>query len=213
MTSFPSDLIEKYRQFKSGDFAPKQAEYEKLAAVGQSPKTMVISCCDSRVTPEVIFCSGPGDIFVVRNVANLVPPYETGGRFHGVSAALEFAVLNLRVDNIVVLGHSGCGGIKASLNQTAATQTQARFITNWMSMLDEAKLSVLSAHQTADADTIQGALEVAGVESSVKNLRTFPFISELESSGKLKLFGAHFDVKTGNLCVLDEDANTFDVIS
>jgi carbonic anhydrase len=146
---------------------------------------------------------------VVRNVANLVPPYETGGKFHGVSAAIEFAVLNLRVRHVIVMGHSGCGGVKAALDQSAAIQTEAQFISRWMSMLDEARLRVLAAHQMApQADKLR-LLELEGIKSSIKNLRTFPFVSEAEDKGRLSLHGAYFDIATGTLSVLNHSRAEF----
>lgn len=120
MALFPENLTDRYRRFKIRHFAPNYEQYAELAEFGQTPDVMVISCCDSRVDPETIFSAKPGELFVMRNVANLVPPFETGGRFHGVSAALEFAALNLRVKHIVVMGHAGCGGVKAALEHSAA---------------------------------------------------------------------------------------------
>jgi len=142
MSSFPGNLTDRFRRFKYRHFAPNADHYEELARYGQNPEVMMISCSDSRVDPETIFSAMPGELFVVRNVANLVPPYETGGKFHGVSSAIEFAVLNLRVKHIVVMGHSGCGGVQAALDQSATIQTEAKFISRWMSMLDEARLKV-----------------------------------------------------------------------
>ncbi len=146
----------------------------------------------------------PGELFVVRNVANLVPPYETGGRFHGVSSAIEFAVLNLRVKHIVVMGHSGCGGIKAAIDQSAAIQTEAQFISRWMSMLDDARLKVLASHQTCSAADRQSALEKEGIKQSLSNLRTFPFVKDLEDKGKLSLHGCFFEISQAKLMVLRE---------
>ena len=124
MSSFPEKLADRYRRFHHRHFLPKQEEHEELATHGQSPDSMVISCSDSRVDPETIFSAMPGEMFVVRNVANLVPPYETGGKFHGVSSAIEFAVLNLRVKNLIIMGHSGCGGVKAALELRRALGPQ-----------------------------------------------------------------------------------------
>jgi len=134
MPHFPEHLVDRFRRFKYRHFAPNIDHFAELAAYGQHPDVMIVSCCDSRVDPETIFSAMPGELFVVRNIANLVPPFETTGQYHGVSAALEFAALNLRVKHIVVLGHSGCGGILACLEQSAARQSEARFISNWMSI-------------------------------------------------------------------------------
>jgi carbonic anhydrase len=209
MSSFPEKLTDRYRRFKHRIYVPNADQYEELATFGQSPEIMVISCCDSRVDPETIFNAMPGELFVVRNVANLIPPYETGGRYHGVSAAIEFAVLNLRVKHLLVMGHSGCGGVKAALDQAAAIQTEAMFISRWMSMLDDARLSVLASHQTKTQDEKLDALEKEGVKTSIKNLRTFPFVRDREEKGKLSLHGAHFEIKTGTLATLNHSRGQF----
>ncbi len=213
MADFPAHLADRFQRFKFRHFAPNIDHYEKLAAEGQSPEVMVISCCDSRVDPETIFSAMPGELFVMRNVANLVPPYETAGNFHGVSAALEFAVLNLKVKHILIMGHSSCGGVKAALNQRAARETEARFITKWMSMLDDAKLSVLAANQSEqDRAVVQRKLEQAGVKQSITNLRTFPVIRLLEDRGDLALHGTYFDIGSASLSVLDHATGEFNGI-
>jgi carbonic anhydrase len=209
MSSFPENLADRFRRFKQRHFLPNAEQYEELATYGQTPDAMIISCSDSRVDPETIFGAMPGELFVVRNVANLVPPYETGGKFHGVSAAIEFATLNLRVKHLIVMGHSGCGGVKAALDQSAAIQTESQFISRWMSMLDDARLSVLASHQTRPHAEKQRALEKEGVKTAIKNLRTFPFISQLEDKGRLSLHGAYFDIATGTLSVLNHSRNEF----
>ncbi len=212
MTHFPEHLADRYRRFKFRHFTPNADTYEQLAKFGQSPDVMIVSCCDSRCDPETIFSAMPGELFVVRNVANLVPPFETGGRFHGISAALEFAVLNLRVKHIVVMGHSGCGGVKAALHHNAAEQTDAQFITKWMSMLDDAKLKLLARNQgNPKADTL-GELEREGVKVSLANLRTFPCVQILEAKGRLTLHGAHFDILTGTLSALNHGTGKFNEV-
>lgn len=209
MKTFPSGLVERFHQFKAGQFEPRRSDYEELASHGQKPEVMIVACSDSRVPPETIFNAGPGEMFVVRNVAALVPPFETGGNFHGVSAALEFGVLNLRVKHLLVMGHSGCGGVKAALNQKAALETESRFISKWMSMLDDAKLRVLAANQSQNSCALHPQLEKAGVKTSIANLRTFPFIKELEDRGELTLHGAHFEIPTGTLTLLDNESGQF----
>lgn len=209
MSSFPEHLCDRYRRFKHRIYVPNADHYEELATYGQNPEVMLISCCDSRVDPETIFNAMPGELFVVRNVANLVPPYETGGKYHGVSTAVEFAAMNLRVKHIVVLGHSGCGGVKACLDQTAAIQTEARFISSWMSMLDDARLRIVAAHQLSPQAEQLTLLEQEGVKLSIRHLRTFPFIADLENKGRLSLHGAYFDIKSGTLSVLNHSRNEF----
>jgi carbonic anhydrase len=209
MSSFPEKLTDRFRRFKHRHFVPNADQYEELATYGQDPEVMIISCCDSRVDPETIFTAMPGEMFVVRNVANLVPPYETGGKYHGVSTAIEFAVMNLRVKHLIIMGHSGCGGIKAALDQSAAIQTEAMFISRWMSMLDEARLHVLAAHQMAPAAEKLKILELEGIKNSIRNLRTFPFVRKEEDKGRLSLHGAYFDIASGTLSVLNHSRGEF----
>ena len=208
MSSFPEHLADRFRRFKFRHFAPNQDHYERLAH-GQNPDVMIVSCSDSRVDPDTIFSAMPGELFVVRNVANLVPPYETQGKYHGVSAALEFAALNLRVKHIVVLGHSGCGGVLACLEHDAARQTEAEFITNWMSMLDGARDALLAGHPGQSQAALRAALERDGIKTSLANLRTFPCIQILEAKGRIALHGAHFDIAGGTLSVLDHQSGEF----
>jgi carbonic anhydrase len=209
MSSFPEKLTDRFRRFKHRHFVPNADQYEELATYGQDPEVMIISCCDSRVDPETIFTAMPGEMFVVRNVANLVPPYETGGKYHGVSTAIEFAVMNLRVKHLIVMGHSGCGGIKAALDQSAAIQTEAMFISRWMSMLDDARLRVVAAHQMAPASEKLKLLELEGIKNSIQNLRTFPFVKKEEDKGRLSLHGAYFEIATGTLSVLNHSRGEF----
>jgi carbonic anhydrase len=151
-------------------------------------------------------------LFVVRNVANLVPPYETTGKYHGVSAALEFAALNLRVKHIVVIGHSGCGGVRACLEHDATKQTTAQFISNWMSLLDGAREKVIKAHGNDTTARRSAALEQEGVKTSLANLRTFPCIQILEKKGRIALHGAYFDISSGVLAVLNTTSGEFVVV-
>jgi carbonic anhydrase len=209
MSSFPENLTDRFRRFKHRHFEPNADQYEELAKYGQRPDTMVISCSDSRVDPETIFSAMPGELFVVRNVANLVPPYETGGKFHGVSTAIEYAVMNLRIKHLIVMGHSGCGGVRAALDQSAAIQTEAMFISRWMSMLDDARTRVVSAHQMAPQAEKQKLLEMEGIKTSISNLRTFPFLKDVEDKGRLSLHGAHFDIASGTLSVLNHSRGEF----
>jgi carbonic anhydrase len=209
---FPEHLADRFRRFRFRHFAPNMEHYERLASFGQHPDVMVVSCCDSRVDPETIFSAMPGELFVVRNVANLVPPFETTGKFHGVSAALEFAALNLRVKHIVVMGHSGCGGVAASLDEHATRQTQAQFITNWMSLLDPGRLRVVEGLKDRPIAEQRAALELEAVKTSLDNLRTFPCVQELEGRGRLALHGAYFEIAAGTLSVLDQASGEFTAI-
>ena len=209
MATFPEDLRDRYHRFKFRHFTPNHEHYEELASEGQHPETMIVSCCDSRCDPETIFSAMPGELFVVRNVANLVPPFETTGKYHGVSAALEFAALTLRVKDIVVLAHSGCGGVQACIDRDAIRQTEAQFIANWMSLLDESRDRLMPEFEGKPPVELQAAMEAETVRTSLNNLRTFPCIQILESKGRLSLHGAHFNIKTGVLTALNHATNEF----
>jgi carbonic anhydrase len=198
------ELLEGYRRFRDGEYHVHKKRWEELAS-GQEPATMLIGCCDSRVEPTRIFDTPPGQMFVVRNVANIVPPYEEVEGLHGVSAAIEFAVLTLEVKHIVVMGHGACGGIKAALQGGDYGEEGPSFIDRWISVLDDARDTVIAA----DPEDPQRALEFEGIKAGLKNLRTFPYVAEREKNGRLKLHGAHFSIAEGRLCVLDGTEESF----
>jgi carbonic anhydrase len=204
--SFPERLRDGYRSFLDGSFPRERRRYESLAERGQAPEIMLIGCCDSHVSPEVIFDASPGELFVVRNVANLVPPYEPGGEYHGTSAALEFAVQALRVRHIVVLGHARCGGIRAFAGE-AAPLSPGDFIGKWMSLIGPAAERV--GPRGSDAEGYLARLELASIEHSLANLMTFPCVRILVERGRLSLHGAYFGVATGILMVRDPETGTF----
>ncbi|MDJ0968408.1 MAG: carbonic anhydrase [Kiloniellales bacterium] len=206
-------LIEGYREFRRSEYPAQKRLFEALAARGQVPQTMVISCCDSRVDPGRIFSAGPGELFVVRNVANLVPPCGKGGDYHGTSAALEFAVTGLKVRNIVVLGHASCGGVKACLEGAQDPGVGGRFIGPWMSILTSARDKVLSEHADASDEIRQRALELAGIVQSIENLHSFPFVAQAVAAGDLSLQGAYFGIATGELALLDSTSGRFNTVA
>ncbi len=205
----PDDLLLRLRDFHSDYFPRHQQRFQDLVAQGQHPKTLFIGCSDSRLVPYLLTGAAPGELFLVRNVGAFIPPYDQSHGLHGTMAAIEFAVLNLRVKHLIIMGHSGCGGVKAALDQSAAIQTEAQFISRWMSMLDDARLRVLASHQTSPHHEKLAALEKEGIKNSIKNLRTFPFVKEREDAGKLTLRGTHFAIAEGELHLLDETAGTF----
>jgi carbonic anhydrase len=209
MSSFPERLLAGYRTFATERLPTEQSRYHDLSERGQSPEVLVIGCCDSRVSPEVIFDAGPGELFVVRNVANIVPPYAPDGAAHGVSAALEFGVQVLRVKHIVVLGHAQCGGIKA-LAQDTAPLSPGDFIGRWMSLLTPTMDATPRIAGEQEQDFIT-RLEQAAVKRSLDNLMTFPCISILADRGKLSLHGAYFGVAKGSLSILDQASGEFRV--
>ena len=197
-------LLEGYRRFREGEYYSHRQRWEELAN-GQEPPIMLIGCCDSRVEPSRIFDTSPGQMFVVRNVANIVPPYEDADGLHGVSAAIEFAVLSLKVKHIVIMGHGACGGIKAALEGGGQGARGPSFIDSWIAVLDEARDRVLNS----DAEDPQLALEFEGIRTGLKNLRTFPWIATREKNGRLQLHGAHFSIAEGRLYLLDEAEGAF----
>jgi carbonic anhydrase len=207
MAPFPQHLLQGYRTFISQRLPTEQSRYRELSERGQSPEVMVIGCCDSRVSPEVIFDAGPGELFVVRNVANLVPVYAPDGGAHGVSAALEYAVQVLRVKHIVVLGHAQCGGIRAFIDKLAPL-SPGDFIGRWMSMFIKPGEKVgQREHETMQDFTAR--IEKAAVLRSLENLMTFPCVQILVERGKLHLHGAYFGVAEGSLSVLDPVTKEF----
>jgi carbonic anhydrase len=194
------DLIEGYRRFRSETWPQEKARFEELSREGQRPKTLVIACSDSRVDPQMIFEAGPGELFVIRNVANLVPPYAPDARYHGTSSAIEFAVRVLGVENIVVMGHAQCGGVRALLE---GTPIEAReFVEPWIHIADAARAKAESAR---DPHARQELCEQETVRVSLANLMTFPWIKAAVDTGTLKLHGCHFGVADGILTRLGPD--------
>jgi len=204
-----NQLIQGYRRFRETDWARERERWTELAE-GQSPQVMILSCADSRVDPAQIFDARPGEIFVARNIAGLAPPYETSSGLHGVSAALEFAVTQLEVGEILVMGHGLCGGCAAALTGQFdhVSPGEGHFIGDWVRMLDEARDKVRSRHDHLDRAAFLD-MEHEGVKVSLANLRTFPWIADRERSGKLKLHGAHFSIAEGRLYMLDEAEDAF----
>mgnify|MGYP000563131561 CR=1 FL=1 len=208
MSDFPTELLRGYEEFRTNRLAHERERYKKLAQEGQTPSVMVIACCDSRAAPEMIFNSVPGEIFVVRNVANLAPPYRPDGQFHSTSAALEFAVQSLKVRHIVVMGHGRCGGIKAALDPAMEPLSPGDFIGKWMELLAPAAESIAANEWMTGAER-QTALEHISIRHSLSNLRTFPCVSILEKKGRLDLHGAWFDISDGELWVMDSESGDF----
>lgn len=203
---FPQRLIDGYTAFLSDRLPVEQTRFRDLSERGQSPETMVIGCCDSRVSPEVIFDARPGELFVVRNVANIVPPFAPDGQAHGVSAALEFGVGALKVKHIVVLGHAQCGGIKA-FAENAEPLSPGDFIGNWMKLMAPAAANVSRAG-LSPADYLT-RLEWANIANSLDSLLTFPGLAKLIEHGTVRTHGAYFGVATGELSVLDKASGQF----
>jgi carbonic anhydrase len=208
MLRFPKRLLDGYNDFMGGRYNDERDRYKALAEQGQKPQTLVIACCDSRAAPETIFNCGPGELFVIRNVANMVPPYEPDGNYHSTSAALEFAVQSLRVKDILVMGHGRCGGINAALNPDGEPLSPGDFIGKWMGMLRPTAAQIIGNTLMTTSER-QTALERVSIRNSLANLRTFPCVKILEDKGKIQLHGAWFDISTGELWVMDPDTGDF----
>lgn len=194
-------LIAGYRRFRHRRWPSLASLYRKLAD-GQKPRTLVIACSDSRVDPATVFDAGPGELFIIRNVANLAPPYEPDAGYHGASAAIEFAVVRLKVETIMVMGHAQCGGVAAALSEDAAEDTA--FLGRWLALLSPAKARLIP-----NATDPHAALEYESIRVSLENLASFPFVRQAVEAGKLRLVGARFGVADGILELMDEATGEF----
>jgi len=201
------EMIAGYRRFRAGVYA-EQADLYRQLGEGQDPDIMLIACADSRAEPSDIFNAAPGQMFVVRNVANLVPPYQPNGGLHGVSAALEFAVNILKVKIIVVMGHGGCGGITASLTKNDSPLI-GEFVAPWVKLLDSARERVIASNPVNP----QFALELEGIETSIENLMTFPFVREKVEAGTLAIYGAWFAIRHGELHWRNARTGRFEIVA
>jgi carbonic anhydrase len=201
----PRNLLEGHRRFLRDQHAPERGRYIQLAEHGQIPTAMVIACCDARVDVSAIFDAAPGELFILRNVANLVPPYEPEGRYHGTSAAIEFAVLALKVPHLIVLGHSHCGGVAAYRDHASAAAPDDSFIGRWLTLLDDVELREREVAEFG----LETAFELAAIRSSIAHLRTFPAVRQPEASRLLTINGLHFDIASGALLALDEGQDSF----
>ncbi|MFZ3228986.1 MAG: carbonic anhydrase [Pseudobdellovibrio sp.] len=203
-------LIIGFRRFREKFFNSDNLLFDKLTT-GQTPKTLIIACSDSRVDPALMASADPGDLFVIRNVANLVPPYESAhSGLHGVSAAIEFAVKGLKVENIVILGHRQCGGIRALV--TGSHESHESFVGKWMSIAESAKKKVLKQFADADLDTLCRHCEMESISVSLDNLKTFPFIIEAIASRQINIVGIYFDLEQGQLFEYDETSKSYSII-
>lgn len=207
--NFPKRLLDGYSNFRAGRYAVEADRYKKLGEGLQKPTVMIIACCDSRAAPETIFDAGPGEIFVMRNVANLVPPYAPDGKHHATSAAIEFAVIALAVKHVVVMGHGRCGGIRAVV-EGGDPLSAGDFIGKWMSDVKDVAEAVRADHDH-DHD-LQTAVEHASVEHSLANLRTFPWLRTRENKQEVTLNGAWFDIALGELHVFDETTRNWALV-
>lgn len=204
MSAFQT-LMDGYHRFRRNAYSRHRSDWEELGT-GQQPGVMIIACADSRVDPAIVFDLDPGQAFMVRNVANLVPPYDPASGHQGVCSAIEYGVTGLGVQHIVVMGHASCGGIGAALAGGDLGEPGDTFVDQWMALVAEPREAVLADDSCADK---QRGLEEASIANSIKNLRTYPYIAEKEAAGELSLHGCHFDIGKGALTLLDEESGEF----
>lgn len=212
MTTFPADLIDGYRRYTGDRLPEERRRLAQLARLGQAPRAMVIGCCDSRAAPETVFSTGPGELFVVRNVANIVPPYAPDDAHHSTSAAIEFAVRDLMVPDVVVLGHSLCGGIGAYIKGRELEEIRGEFIGPWIDLLKGSRAEAEETDQALAGKDLQRAVEEVVVRRSLKNLMTFPFVREKVEAGDVAVHGAHFGIATGELRIMDPETGRFEAV-
>ena len=205
---FPKVLADGYRLWRDARLPHEKGRLAQLATLGQAPQALVIGCCDSRVSPETIFSSGPGELFVLRNVANVIPPYQPDGKHHGTSAALEFAISGLAIPHIVVMGHSQCGGIRAYL-KAGDESTRGEFIGPWMDLVGGAKEEALERDPTLEGRTLETAVGEAAIRLSIRNLRTFPEIGRREAEGLVSIDGMYLNIANGDLKLMDHGTGNF----
>ena len=208
--SSPQQLIEGFRRFRERSLTGDDRQFHNLVQLGQNPSTLVVACCDSRVDPALTLDCEPGDLFVIRNVANLVPPAENQGHYHGTSAALEFGVRNLGVKNIIVLGHAQCGGIHALLE--GGVSRDESFIAEWMGIADAARELTEREYAGADAAMRHRACEQQAILVSLGNLMTFSWVRERVEQGGLALHGWYFDIEHGELLGYNPASRQFEIL-
>jgi carbonic anhydrase len=202
-------LVEGFRRFRAQHFAEDDALYRQLATQGQTPKVMVVACCDSRVDPAIVLDCAPGDLFVIRNVANLVPPADNHAGYHGTTAALEYGVRFLGVKHIIVFGHAQCGGIQA-LMQHIGVNDPDTFIGDWMELAEPAREAVERELPDASPEIRSRACEQKAISVSLQNLMTFPWVRERVESGQLALHGWYFDIEQGQLLQYNNTSQRFE---
>lgn len=203
-------LMSGFKQFREKFYLGEDPTYSKLSHGWQGPKTLIIGCSDSRVDPAILSSAGPGELFVVRNVANLVPPYEPGGGHHGVSAAIEFAVVNLKVNNVIILGHRQCGGIRALLYPE--NSQAGGFVQQWMRIAEPAKKRALALMPSGQEPEVWRQCELESIRTSIENLRSFPVVEQAVNERGLAILGLYFDIEVGEMLELNENAGTFSQI-
>lgn len=208
-----NSLIEGYKAFRSGIYSQNIERYRKLGQVDQKPKALIIACCDSRADPAMIFSADPGELFVVRNVANLIPPYQPDEHYHGTSAAIEFGIEGLDIKDVVVMGHARCGGINALYKSGEGLPPDGKFVSGWMSLAQDVAKEVREKYAHLDSADLVRMMEMRAVVASLDQLRTFPFVREREADGRLRLHGWFYGIASGVLSIYDPETDRFNEVS
>lgn len=211
MSSIPHNLVEGFQRFRAQHFERNDSLYQQLVKEGQTPKTLVVACCDSRVDPALVLDCAPGDLFVIRNVANLVPPSENRAGHHGTTAAIEYAIRILAVEHIIVLGHAHCGGIN-TLVKTGGVSNPDSYMADWMCLAESARASVMAEMPNASQEEQMRACEQRAILVSLENLMTFPWVRERFENGTLTLHGWYFDIEQGQLLRFNPATNCFEAL-
>lgn len=211
MTSTPRNLVEGFQRFRQRHFESNDSLYQQLVKEGQTPKTLVVACCDSRVDPAIVLDCAPGDLFVIRNVANLVPPSESRAGYHGTTAAIEYAIRILEVEHIIVLGHAQCGGIN-TLVRTGGVSNPDSYMADWMCLAESARASVMAEMPHASLEEKLHACEQRAILVSLENLMTFPWVRERVERGALALHGWYFDIERGQLLRFNTATKSFEAL-
>jgi carbonic anhydrase len=208
MSAGIADFVAGFERFRAKHFAHDTTLFARLRQ-GQNPSALVISCCDSRADPGMLLGAGPGDIFVVRNVGNLVPPYGDGAQMPGIRADIEFAVKSLNVAHIIILGHSGCGGIRALMDGEGITSDNYEFIGRWVGIARPVRERVLRDLADRSPAEQTRACEHGAIAQTLENLMTFPWIRERVERGELQLHGWYFDIDAGDLLGYSAETKSF----
>lgn len=211
MKSIPRELVEGFKRFRARHFELNDSLYQQLVKEGQTPKTLVVACCDSRVDPALVLDCEPGDLFVIRNVANLVPPSEDRAGHHGTTAAIEYAIRILAVEHIIVLGHAHCGGIN-TLVKTGGVNNSDSYMSDWVCLAESARASVMAEMPNASIEEQMRVCEQRAILVSLENLMTFSWIKDRVERNELALHGCYFDIEQGQLLRFNTESDQFEVL-
>ena len=207
-----SKFLSVFRRFQKNYLGEHHDLFDALVQEGQRPRALMIACCDSRCDPALLTDCDPGDMFVVRNVANLVPPHVQATYFAATTSAIAFAIHNLEVEHVIVMGHAQCGGIRALLEHKTPERDEEALVAKWLEIAEEARQQVLKDLSTKSPEVVAHACEQASILVSLENLMSYPWISQRVNEGKLALHGWYFDMPRGELLEYHQETGVFDVL-